>query len=388
MSTNRTLSDFIDFSRWVSAFLVVLGHAVALLISHPLSTGKVASVFLFASSLGHDAVIFFFVISGFLVGGRMLDQWLTTGPKIVDYFAARASRIYIVLVPALTIGYALDVAGLHYFNEAGLYTDPAQHGIHTLVDASERLNLRTYIGNLLLLQGVSVSSQGSNVPLWSLAYEWWYYCLFGVAVAGILVKGWWRIVCWACLAILLVKLPRELVLWMIIWLMGTMTYFICKTSNVNKSAYAVLFVFIAGIIALCWNTFSDSHALDSGSVLRTFSSDLGVGAVYSLIMIVISRVRFPFPMIAFNRWASGFSYSIYLFHFPVLILLVAMANHFLGVKLLMPLTFGSFGWVMLLIALVYVAGFALAQTTEKYTGALKRKLLEIPKVIPGYSSKI
>lgn len=385
MSTNRTLSDFIDFSRWVSAFLVVLGHAVAILISYPLSTGKVASVFLFIGSLGHDAVIFFFVISGFLVGGRMLDQWLATGPKVVDYFAARASRIYIVLIPALTIGYALDMTGLHYFNDAGLYTDPNQHGIHTLVNAEDRLNLRTYIGNMLLLQGISVSSQGTNVPLWSLAYEWWYYCLFGGVVAGILVKGWWRIVCWASVGILLVKLPDGLILWMIVWLMGTLTYFICKTSNTSKRPYVVVLALIVGIVA--WTKLSHSHALDPGPNLRSFSSDLGIGALYSAVMIVISRVRFAFPMVGFNRWASGFSYSIYLFHFPVLILLVALANHFLGLKLLMPLSFGSFGWVLLLIGIVYVAGFALAQTTEKYTGALKRKLLEIPKVIPGYSSK-
>jgi peptidoglycan/LPS O-acetylase OafA/YrhL len=44
---------------------------------------------------------------------------------------------------------------------------------------AEHLGFSTFVGNLLQLQTIVVSSLGSNGPLWSLANEWWYYVLFG-----------------------------------------------------------------------------------------------------------------------------------------------------------------------------------------------------------------
>jgi peptidoglycan/LPS O-acetylase OafA/YrhL len=69
---NSGTSDFINASRWVAAFFVVIGHVYNISINyrgavHPSLLVRGMHSF---SGFGHIAVIVFFVISGFLVGGR------------------------------------------------------------------------------------------------------------------------------------------------------------------------------------------------------------------------------------------------------------------------------------------------------------------------------
>lgn len=374
MTMNRTLSGFIDCSRWVAAFCVVFGHAGALLISHERNDSFAMELFSFTTSLGHDAVVVFFVISGFLVGGVTFDRWLSRGAHFSDYVVSRFSRIYIVLIPALTIGFILDVIGMRYFNDAAIYTNPAPLGIGSLVKASTRLDPQTYIGNLLMLQGVSVTSLGSNSPLWSLAYEWWYYCLFFIVLAGFFSKGWLRAAWWACALPLLLKLPGELVLWMTIWLMGVAAFFICTAVRVKTSVVAVLSVLIVGVALTSWGDIESGRLQVSDSLLRSFWHDLWVGVGYSLCLIAFSHGKRCFPWAAFNQWAAGFSYSIYLLHFPVLLLLVAISNDVFGVQPLMPLSFSSLAFLTLIVVLVYVVGYGFSLMTEKHTSSLKKML--------------
>lgn len=47
------------------------------------------------------------------------------------------------------------------------------------------VNVTALFGNLFMLQDVLTPTRGSNGPLWSLSYEWWYYCLFAFALAAI-----------------------------------------------------------------------------------------------------------------------------------------------------------------------------------------------------------
>lgn len=371
---NRTLSGFIDFSRWAAAFCVVFGHAGALLISYEHIDSFAMRVFAFATSLGHDAVIVFFVISGFLVGGVTLERWLNRGAQFSDYIISRFSRIYIVLIPALAMGYMLDVIGMHYFNDAAIYTDPKALGIGSLVNTSTRLDPKTYVGNLLMLQGVSVTSLGSNSPLWSLAYEWWYYCLFFIVLAGVFSKGWARVAWWACGLPLLLKLPGEIVLWMTIWLMGVATFFVCTAVRVRACVVVVLLVLTMCVAVTSWGDIESGRLQVSDSLLRSFSHDLLVGVGYSLCLVAVSRGKRGFPWAAFNQWAAGFSYSMYLLHFPVLLLLVAASNHIFGVRLSKPLSITSFAFLALIVVLVYVVGYLFSLVTEKHTNSLRKTL--------------
>ena len=90
------VSTFLNISRWVAAFLVVIGHIRHLLfvdlkyVEH--KTLFIKGMYFF-TGFGHEAVIVFFVISGYLVGGITLERWRLNGADLASYFSARFSRI-------------------------------------------------------------------------------------------------------------------------------------------------------------------------------------------------------------------------------------------------------------------------------------------------------
>jgi len=63
-----------------------------------------------ATGLGHQWVIVFFVLSGYLVGGSVLRSMSLDRWSWRDYLLRRGTRLYAVLVPALALGGLLDLA--------------------------------------------------------------------------------------------------------------------------------------------------------------------------------------------------------------------------------------------------------------------------------------
>jgi peptidoglycan/LPS O-acetylase OafA/YrhL len=110
---------------------------------------------------GQEAVILFFLLSGFVINYSFqvgCDKTFRT------FFLKRFARIYIPLILIMLLGYLVESV------RAGSLVDP------------EFKNLGL---NLLMLQDVSslkpntiVEPYLHNSPLWSLSYEWWFYMLF------------------------------------------------------------------------------------------------------------------------------------------------------------------------------------------------------------------
>ena len=156
--------------------------------------GLATSLFYAWTGLGREAVMVFFVLSGFLVGGAVMRA----GPAFDwrTYAIARLSRLWVVLVPALLLTAALDtcvasswpsiLSGSHY---ADWQSGPSPQGLY----AKDWL---TALGNLLFLQTLVVPVFGTNTPLWSLANESWYYLWFPLAASAAGALGGrasWRI---------------------------------------------------------------------------------------------------------------------------------------------------------------------------------------------------
>jgi len=131
----------------------------------------------FMSGIGHEWVIVFFVLSGYLVGGSVLRQTLQGRWSWSEYALHRLTRLYIVLIPALLLGGAIDLIGLRLFGTSDVYT--AHHGMKLMLEApASHLTVGTLLGNYVFLQVILVPVFGSNGPLWSLGYEFWYYIAF------------------------------------------------------------------------------------------------------------------------------------------------------------------------------------------------------------------
>ena len=169
---NERTSDFINVSRWLAAFVVVASHVRQIVFcdyADIVSPTLLHKVFYFVALLGHEAVMVFFVLSGYLIGGTAILR-LQRGFDLRDYAAHRTARIYSAFLPALVIFGLLDLLGAKLFGAIGLYTKAL--GVASLGHIpAEHLSPATVLGNAIMLQAIAVSPLGSNGPLWSLANE-------------------------------------------------------------------------------------------------------------------------------------------------------------------------------------------------------------------------
>src|SRR4051794_10213043 len=104
VTTNRALNVL----RAAAAITVCVGHVRAYLLK-PLEGndfGAITSVMYALTSLGHGAVMVFFVLSGYFVGGSVLRGQARGTFRWSTYLTARTLRLWLVLGPApcLTAG--------------------------------------------------------------------------------------------------------------------------------------------------------------------------------------------------------------------------------------------------------------------------------------------
>src|SRR5665647_3965432 len=102
----RARWPYLDLARFIAALLVALSHLRGFVfvdfysIDHP---SLVWSAFYFATGFGHQAVMAFFVLSGFLVGGTVVSGAEAAQWSWSDYAITRMTRLWIVLHPALVL---------------------------------------------------------------------------------------------------------------------------------------------------------------------------------------------------------------------------------------------------------------------------------------------
>ncbi|MGE3987631.1 acyltransferase family protein [Pseudorhodoplanes sp.] len=129
--------------------------SIYVFLSHLVIAGLgIKSPAVFPLFFGQEAVIVFFIVSGFVIA-------LSVGRgdlSFRDYLRHRLLRIYPIFLLALVLSGAL--AGFHF-------------------------DWKDSLGNLLMLQdfaggkpGVLFDTFAGNAALWSLSYEWWFYLMF------------------------------------------------------------------------------------------------------------------------------------------------------------------------------------------------------------------
>ncbi len=372
------LSSFLNLVRWFAAFLVVINHARCLIFvdyEHLEQKSIFTNIFYLLTGLGHEAVVVFFVISGYLVGGLTWERWRASGPAYRAYASARISRIYTVLIPGLLAGLALDLIGLNFFNASGLYTNPDQYAIVSLVGAAaSRIDFQTFVGNVLMLQGVATSNFGSNAPLWSLACEWWYYCIFAVVAVVFTGRGTERIICALLGAALIFLLPAQIVFGGgAIWVLGILARLWISSGLMRPHPAFGILLLAVSLVAGKIFIRSDQN-LDLPWLPLAFVKDFLVGISFVVAMAGVSRMTWTIPSTKLSERLADFSFSVYVFHFPAIFVLVAIACQTLGMNLLSQPDAGSLAAFTSLVLLVYGYCFLCAQLTERHTGAVRKKI--------------
>jgi len=378
----------LDLVRGISALLVMLGHLRGFLfvdfadLAAPSLSDK---VIYFVTGLGHQAVMVFFVLSGYFVGGAVLSGLRDERFGWLRYGVARLTRLWVVLVPALVLTFGIDQLG-NYWNPGayagefhGLFMSgpatrsPADHGVLTA------------LGNLAFLQTIAVPVFGSDGPLWSLANEFWYYLIFPLAAVSM-----WRIwtffsrkavpsspascllppascllppaSCLLLFAFLLWWLPWGLLSAGAIWLLGVAVWGAAKGRFVFRGARN-----------WAWNLIFGSLFLGSlaASKVGGFGSwgDYGVGLAFALWM---PSLLGPWRKAGWwSRLATGLSessYTLYVVHFPILFFVAAVI---LRGRQFVPGVAG-FSWFVGLAFVVLAIAGGMWWVFERNTGRVRR----------------
>jgi peptidoglycan/LPS O-acetylase OafA/YrhL len=162
----------------------------------------------FGAGFSYLAVIVFFVLSGWLVGGSFLNK-LDSDRAFQDYAVDRVSRLWVVLVPTFLV-VLLAGAALGVLDTTSMS-----------FSASEPYSVSTFFGNLIGLQTIVVPPFGGNFPLWSLANETSYYVLFPLLVLVFCSRTIAiRLTAILALAAIVQLVQGAILLYFSIWLLG------------------------------------------------------------------------------------------------------------------------------------------------------------------------
>lgn len=325
----------LDALRALLALMVLIGHARMLLWMSwsdwsRLQHGMLEKLLGLASGVfryGGTAVMVFFSLSGYFIHLRVATQLAHDGPARFDardYVRRRARRILPPYYVALLLTVVLDLAGRHWWPRLYL----AQTG-DPMLDTS--LSLAGYSWSSVLpalcAQPSLFGHFGSNGPLWSIGNEVLYYAVYplfmwvwlrsrwlayatGFAV-GVLAS---RLGFGGCWAPALASYP--------VWLAGALLaeWSAAHPDMIKRKSWFYSAVVIAAV------AFGASHvACLSGVVMSVFIGAATVAAAGSLPFdLMRSRIG------CVLEWLGIRSYSIYIMHFPVLVLISAWCFQFWG----------------------------------------------------------
>lgn len=360
MNISPTQSDFLNLSRWTAAWLVLAEHvrAVAFADYTTCNPGAVWKPLYFVTGFGHEAVMIFFVISGFLVGGKVVSSFKCGNFQWRKYMVDRVSRLYAVLLVALFFGGICDWVGLHYANAFGLYDGSPQQPMAIVSrDISADSNLWALCANAMFLQTIIAPTFGSNGPLWSLANEWWYYILFPLLLT--VIKGsalWPRLLSIGLVIGLGFLLPLSIWVLGAVWLFGVM---VAMAKKPWLPWQVTLVMTMASLFVARLEMFEFPLI---GNML--------IGLSFGLLLNSLTKLSRRFPLSGMSLALAEFSYSLYLLHFPFILLLLSAVHTYTGLGLKMQPT----GVALLLFLIACLAAIGWSWFTSRFTEARTNNL--------------
>lgn len=350
--SSRNRYYWVDWLRFISAFTVLLVHSRGTVFSsygELLQEDKnlVILIFYFLTRIGDEAVIVFFVLSGFLVGGKLIEKAQNNTLDINLYIVDRSVRILLPLAPALLLTLIIN-------HTRNLDIEPD-----------------TFILNLLSLQGVATHVYGGNAPLWSLAYEVWFYILAGAMYTYYKNPN----ILTLCLIIFTLSLCAKLQsIYLFCWLIGALVFNLRNISH-KISILSYLSVFYA---ILCIQLGSNSMSLPTkvqqlsyfilpieyARILLSF----GMAIIIKRIINIRPSKKLTLELEDFGTTLASLSYTLYLTHYPILMWYRDIAEPFRTINLKTILIYITINIICLLIAWIMWYFF------ERHTAQVKRLL--------------
>jgi peptidoglycan/LPS O-acetylase OafA/YrhL len=315
--THARRNIHLDAVRGISALVVCAGHTRIILLpgfADLPSHGWLQQLIYFAAGQGHAAVLVFFVLSGYLVGGSVLGSKGSFNWQ--RYLVNRYVRLWVVLLPALVWTWLVDQQTLALVARSGL-AGLREHWHSLPPKVAYSSSFDTFALNLVFQQTVVAPVFGSNGPLWSLANEAWYYLLFPLLVVPLLQQRWALALClWPLAAGMLAFMPPDMRYLFPVWVLGALLRKLPLGWLTGRwlVGMAAALGFLASLVA---------YRFLGTSTLSLHAWDMLIGLSFAcwaayLVQNAGGGHTKPWGRVALRL--SDFSYSLYLVHMPVLLL--------------------------------------------------------------------
>lgn len=267
----------------------------------------------------------FFVLSGFCIALSLRRTIESGGYSKKVFVLQRVTRIY----PLYLAGLAVSI-GVFFFLEDGSFP------------------WKSFVANLLSLQGFVAEPFPYYDPSWSIAYEMVYYFLVPLFLSSVrpnLKKYFWLIsvvlICTAFIFGLTWKVVLDEPVWMIplwtvpwsglLWIIGFGGVVYSGPSSPIKLSFLLRPSFAVAIVILCLCYIYRTVGLMSGwsSAIRFLSGPM-VG--YGFLLLVLSLPKWSelgsVRLKAFSQWSGLLSYPLYLFHMPLQAIIFKVCEFF------------------------------------------------------------
>jgi len=337
---NRQISLYLDFIRFSAAMLVFISHV-------PSFAGGWLWQF---SGFGHEAVVIFFVLSGFVIAYVVFDR----KESALKYTVSRLTRIYSVAIPALLITFALYYVGQEINPGAfSVINDRLEDPLRTVITALTFTN-QSWVATPTL----------SNLPYWSLGYEVLYYVFFGVLVYSRASK---RIM---LLFIVCLLMGPSILLYLPIWFAGVCCFKYLNHFKISFRLSLVLYLLsVIGIVTfslesiqLPLNEFAYRNLGDAfyGFLLEPaemFTSDYILAVFVTLHIFSSYHLTKEKDVFTIHKTVesiikslSSHTFAIYLFHMPMLFFISAIVPYQTNPALNM-----LFCWFVVPIVIIWIS---------------------------------
>lgn len=316
---DKSYSLFLDLIRFLAALAVLFHHA-------EIDQFKVKWLSPVAS-FGHDAVIVFFILSGFVIS-YVADTKERTWQA---FTASRLARILSVSLPAISLT-ALLIFISDNFSTRLPDLAPNHSQWTVLINSIIFLNQTTLSGDILVFNG----------PYWSINYEVWYYIIFGIALFS---KGLTRI---TLLSASVLVCGVKIIALLPIWLLGIILYKSLTNKPIHKNVLGLILIITASSVYVVFRSFNiddliyrESATIFFGSkqaantqlafsklfirdyVIATLVYTAFYGAFLSRNYLHRFLSRFEEPI----RAAANTSFTLYLFHWPLLTIFSSFSDN-------------------------------------------------------------
>lgn len=310
---------FLDLLRALAANCVLIGHALDIFgIPNRVPAGPIG-------------VSVFFILSGFLIMLSSLSRIRRHGPYFVPYMIDRFARIFTAYVPVLIIvAVANSMADLGHWSQEGTSTGPT-----------------AFAGNLLLLQdyplfqaahrlvgdAFHIRAYNTAESFWTIPIEFWIYVTFGLGFFGLLMRERLGMVLPAVAG--LIALP--VVIWnsaagggnglALVWFVGATGAYIWASAwrlSTHKLQIGLVVSLFACVCLLGRGLKTGWNIQDLGMVLCETVLFLGLLSLVDGCRLWPGRLRASFTFFA------SYSYSLYLVHNTVLVVMRKFLSSTLG----------------------------------------------------------